>query len=311
MAIQKTVVLEEDSADAKAVEPQIDITMTKAEQDSIGIVLHSKDALKLLNSETVSTGKNKKTFLPGLQWFDTRLTNVVNSAGNDDPFADQLLLDLERQIDTLGETIVAKTEDLQAKIKELFDYNEATLKKNVSAHIAEVSVKLNYPLSNRMLWVIKAVDRMLFLVYQAEKHNIIYTRAAKEYRTDAKRMVRNLFRSLNKFNHTGITRTDVAHATKRTEIAYNQNKDIALTLPVLLMEERADCAPYVATRHGDRLDKKTREKIVRLYADADRQSHEEISEDQLMKSESDAPSRGLDDALASEAAPDFAVQSVK
>ncbi|MFA0697470.1 hypothetical protein, partial [Vibrio sp. 10N.222.49.C9] len=81
MAIQKTVVLEEDSADAKAVEPQIDITMTKAEQDSIGIVLHSKDALKLLNSETVSTGKNKKTFLPGLQWFDTRLTNVVNSAG--------------------------------------------------------------------------------------------------------------------------------------------------------------------------------------------------------------------------------------
>lgn len=101
--------------------------------NTIEIKFMTRDAVRLIDPEIIPQGK-KKTFLPAIRSFDTRINKIINASRQDDPFADQVLLDTERAINHFNETITEQTNGLRSQIKALFELNEAKLKLDNNAH---------------------------------------------------------------------------------------------------------------------------------------------------------------------------------
>ncbi|MCY9874539.1 AcaB family transcriptional regulator [Vibrio barjaei] len=261
-------------ADKIGAEAKIEIKDNLPDRNVIKIRLYTKDAMRLLKSEKTTYGKGKTNFVPGLDWFDTKVNDLVNSARNDDPFADQMLKDLESNVVLLRENIETESLKVREELKNLFAYNEATLVLNAHSHCAEVEVFFNHKLTSAVFWLVKEVDKMLYFVYQAEKHNLISSSVAKTYRNDAKRTVRNTLRTVNNWKHTAITRKDIALGTKRVAKAFELNSKVTLTREVLLLEERADCAPYISTRSHDQLEPDVKKALLKLVEGDAEKMHE-------------------------------------
>lgn len=242
--------------------------------NTIEIKFMTRDAVRLIDPEIIPQGK-KKTFLPAIRSFDTRINKIINASRQDDPFADQVLLDTERAINHFNETITEQTNGLRSQIKALFELNEAKLKLDNNAHAFTVNVNLKNNLSTAMLWSLKHLDTMLYLVFQAEKHCVISSQQSRIYRQEAKKDFRSLLGLNSSWKNTSISREDIAQKTQRTAKAFEDNHLINLSLEVLLLDIRADSAPRITRRDNNFMSTATREKILSIYNGVTEESDDE------------------------------------
>ncbi|MGR5347481.1 AcaB family transcriptional regulator [Vibrio mediterranei] len=254
-------------------------------QNSIVIYMYTNDGISLLTRKKFKEKGDRKTvFVPGLDWFDEKIEHVFIAAQNDDPFADQLLKDLEDQIELLINAARVQKEEIQNQIRALFEANEAKLDLVKQAYKSEARVYVRRRLSVQVLWLIRQIDYMLYYIFQAEKHGILTGHDAKMFRHDAKRGLRNLLRFVNNWKSTAITRQDLAirSNTKRVEKACRDNEQIKMTRNVLLLEERASCAPPVTAYRNGKLDANTYKKLAATFDEAfATRTHEDFDEDEL------------------------------
>ncbi len=239
------------------------------EKNVIKIRMYTRDGVQLLKAKKNRENKgDKSVFIPGLDWFDRKIGDLLQAAGADDPFADQMLVDLENQIEFLLNGVRVQSATVRDQIKDMFAQYEASLNLKAQSHCSEADVFIRNKLSVKVLWLIKEIDRLLYYVYQAEKHDLLKAYAAREVRFDAKKALRNLLRLVDGFKHTSITRRDLALSgqSKRIQKAIKDNSKITLTREVLFLEERADCAPYITSRHHGQLESEVRTALEALYA---------------------------------------------
>ncbi len=238
------------------------------ERNVIKIRIYTRDALSLLSARKFNESDQKRaTFVPGLDWFDRKIEELMVAAEADDPFADQLLKDLEQQVAFLLNEVESQTRLVSEQIKELFASYEASLTLKLDSHCSEADVFVNHKLSIKVLWLIKQIDRLLYYVYQAERHDLLKQYTANEIRHDAKKSLRNLLRVTDRYKHTSVTRRDLAEApgSKRVGKACKDNERITLSREVLLLEERADCAPKISSRPHGELDTGTFKTLSAMF----------------------------------------------
>ncbi|MFH0267337.1 AcaB family transcriptional regulator [Vibrio rumoiensis] len=255
------------------------ITENKPVVNAIKIKFMTRDAVRLIDPDKITYGK-KTTFLPALKWFDSRIKMILDAARGDDPFADQTLLDLERAGARFDEQIEEQSEGIRVQIRELFELNEAQLKLNNESHSYVVELVIKNPLSVKFLWSLKRFDNLLYLIYQAEKHCVISPKVARSYRNSAKRDYRALLSIAARWSHTSISREDIAKTTARTANAFEKNKQVTLSLEVLLMELRAECSPKISGRNNNQLPDDLKERILNLFNKSNASDDENNSQKQ-------------------------------
>ncbi|MGR5448557.1 AcaB family transcriptional regulator [Vibrio sp. PNB22_3_1] len=253
-------------------------------RSGLKIRMYTNDCVRLLKSKKIKeNGGEKEVFIPGLNWFERQMTDLMIAASNDDPFADQLLVDLNQEL----ELLLARVRDQKVVIRDLiidvFKSYDATLSLSRMSHCKEVSVFIENKLTVKLLWLIKEIDRLLMYVEQAEKHDIIKRSQSDNMRNDARKAFRNLIRMLYAYKPTSVTRKSMALSghTKRIRKAIGDNK-IKVTREVLMLERRAEFAPVIASRKHDNLSKKERDGLESLFSDVFNQTvHSQFDDDEL------------------------------
>lgn len=219
----------------------------------------------LFSTKSDDSQAGKKTFVSGADWFDTKLKPILNAIRDDDPFADQLLYDIEQSIYNLGGIYKQELSELKFALETKLSNFNASLHLNDNMHLATYKIVFQNRLAYDLLWALKELDTVLYYLYFCDKYAVLPAREIADKRTKLRKQYRQTLQMINRWKSTSITRDDVAHNTQRVTKTFEINSEIKLTKEVLLLEVRADCAPNIRTRRGNNLDKITHSKIVELY----------------------------------------------
>lgn len=226
----------------------------KPEQPMIQIKLHSQTTVNILTSKEL-TGTNGKTrFNTGLDWFDSKMTKVHYAVKEDDPFADQLYLDVEKGIAALTAHYSQQTGYLQQHVHSVLSQHDMLVNFSIDSYSALYNVpKFNLNISIKMLYLLKELDKHIYWIFLCEKYGCLSRDDAKTRSNDARRRFRNVLKLCQYWEATGITRKDIAFHTQRAALAAEKNKNINVTAEVLLMKERATLAPYSAAHYMNKI----------------------------------------------------------
>lgn len=241
------------------------LTENKPDIPSVKIDFYTKAAPSMLFSK-VGNPKAKGThFIQGVDWFDTKLTKILTAVRQDDPFADQLLFNLEASIFNLGtfyqEEQVKIHKQIQAHFKSV--NAEINIPKNSSSSTIEIT--LAHRLSYNLLWLVKELDTLLYFLFYCDQYSILKVKEIKERREILKKKFRQVLAQINVWTSTGISREDLAYNTAKVKKAFEKNADVQLSKEIIFLELRADCAPEISSHRNDVLDKGIEEKLRNLY----------------------------------------------
>ena len=249
-------------------------------KESISFHLFTIDGQRLIYPETIPQGRKKSVHLPALLSFDPQVRKLMLAAKQDDPFADQMLLNLETQINAIKQNVNYQKESISRNIKEAFLSNGAELKINKDSYIKEIEIETNNALTTEALWLVIACDRLFFTVFMASKHNVISPKTAKMYQSDIKTLFRNMLRTANYWKQTGITRTDIAQGTAASKAAIEMNHRVKIQADVLLLKTRALCSPLIVTRFEKGLTDEEDKLLNQLVNDSSKQKNDVIHEEE-------------------------------
>ncbi|MFC5079589.1 hypothetical protein VTH8203_01345 [Vibrio thalassae] len=211
------------------------------------VQFYTKVAPKLLFSVKDNNAAKQGRFIIGVDWFDTKLAPLYTAIRNDDPFADQLLVDIEISIDELGDAYKAKQEEIRELIANRLTSTGTRIEFPADGYNNECRVSFNNRLAYSFLWLTKELDNYMYYLYLADKYNVIERAQYNELWREAKRSFRYTLGKINGWKATSITRVDLAQGTARVPVAFNLNEKISLSQEVLLLEERAGTAPPISS----------------------------------------------------------------
>ncbi|MDF9399108.1 AcaB family transcriptional regulator [Vibrio sp. 1180_3] len=217
----------------------------KPSQTYVTIRFYTKVAPKMLFSIKNADTKDKNKFVIGVDWFDTKLAPLFNAIRNDDPFADQMLLDIENGIETLGDMYKSKQENIRNLISSNLKMASSSIEFPDNGHTSECKVSFNNRLAYSFLWLTKELDNYMYYLHLADKFNVINRETYNDEWSDAKRAFRRTLGLINAWKPTSITRVDLAQNTARVAIAFGINERVNLSQEVLFLQNRASTAPAI------------------------------------------------------------------
>lgn len=241
------------------------MTENKPAIPSVKVDFYTKAAPNMLFSK-VGNPKAKGThFIQGVDWFDTKLTKILTAVRQDDPFADQLLLNLEASIFNLGTFY----REEQAKIHEIIQGHFSSVNAEINipknSNSSTIEITLAHRLSYNLLWLVKELDTLLYFLFYCDQYSILKVKEVKERREVLKKKFRQVLAQINVWTSTGISREDLAYNTAKVKKAFEKNSEVQLSKEVIFLELRADCAPEITSHRNDVLDKGIDEKLRNLY----------------------------------------------
>ncbi|MFL7013624.1 AcaB family transcriptional regulator [Enterovibrio norvegicus] len=274
-AIQKTDIARQakpetfsENIGENSVTIKAELTENRPTVPHVEIKFNTKAAPQLLfssNQEAGSRKNSKARFIQGADWFDTKLRPIMHAIRDDDPFADQVLFDIETAVADLGMTYKAEQENIKALLETRFSNNSAVLKFNENMHCSVYKVTFENRLAYDLLWAVKELDNVLYYLFLADKYSILPVPEISEKRDELRKKYRKTLMLINNWKSTSITRDDLAHNTARVAKTFEVNSNISLSLQVLMLEVRAACAPEIKSRKGNVLIQSTKEKLLELY----------------------------------------------
>jgi integrating conjugative element protein (TIGR03761 family) len=248
----------------------------EAKKDSYTIELRTKDARLLIFQEVKQEG-HKRNHYVAVDTLNAKLPAIYKAAQQDDPFADQLLLDIEQAIANLSQEYSRQTKALQNNIHAVLSHYDLSVELNQASVSSRVTLNIDYDLVMRSLFLVKSADTLLYTVFLAQKCTVIDRQQAKAYQRSVKDSFRKIIRMIYNWKFSGITRLEMAYAQQRGLQARELNKAITLTSDVLLFEQRAICAPYVPTRQNDRLDDHLKAQLMKLFVEPSERNVEVVN----------------------------------
>lgn len=210
--------------------------------------------------------KNKTSFVNGADWFDTKLKLILNAIRDDDPWADQLLYDIEKRLAEIGTLYIEEKKSLKTRLDTRLGENFATLHLNDNMHMTTYKVTFQNRLAYDLLWAVKELDTALYFLYLCDKYAVIPAQEVTEKRNQLRKEYRWTLNLIKNWKNASVTREDIAHRTKRAVESFEINSDIKLTKEVLMLEVRAACAPNIRTRRDNELDEITKSKLEAIFS---------------------------------------------
>lgn len=236
----------------------------------VEVRFYTKAVVGMLFSETKQTGQRKgklqRQFIHGADWFNSKMHNVLQAIKEDDPFADQLLLNIEDEVEALGNELQRIQAELKNQLEKRLSPNNASIIFNDNMHCISVHITYENRISYDLLWALKELDNVFYYLYLNDKYAAMDPKDIKQIRNETRSNFRRCMTRIHEWVPTSITREDIAHNTARVATAWEKNAAINLTREVLFMEQRAKSAPNIPTRAKGELDEITQQKLDALFA---------------------------------------------
>jgi integrating conjugative element protein (TIGR03761 family) len=203
--------------------------------------------------------------IQSVKWFDDKVAKILIAARQDDPFADQVLLNIETAVASLGDFYKEEEAELLRMLQDKFQGNQSILQLTEQHYSEEIEIAFYNRLGYMLLWLTKSLDSVLYYLFNCDRYSILSSKEVKERRNVMKRKFRQILNLVNAWKATAITREDLAHNTAKVAQAFEKNSGVKLSKEVIYLELRADCAPEIHSHQDDQLDPFIGQKLRALY----------------------------------------------
>ncbi|TYG35316.1 TIGR03761 family integrating conjugative element protein [Lonepinella koalarum] len=180
------------------------------------------------------------------------LSQIQRDASENDPYADDYLLQFE-------EKVLAYREEMQKMTQQIVSLYVERLPENFeierSANISPVSyaIHINSQLGYQLLYLLGDYDGLARAAMIASHLALITRGDAQEWLEEGAKLIRQCFGIIEHYKHSGITRQDAAENNARYQAAI-QRMGYELPPNILSGELRADFAPVIKNRRSNQTD---------------------------------------------------------
>ncbi len=224
---------------------------------SIKTTLNTKEALSLFHGRKGK--KNKIVGIIGIKSFATRVRQITNATRNDDPYADLMLLRIEKALEDCNGTLKKYKEDIDKKIisKVGDSYKDKINTTNNEPVILETSYSSVF--ANIALQVLTNADEVFLLIYALGHIGGITRQDKFKNFFEVKTLIRKTLLSVTGYHYLGINRNDIVLLTARGVQAVEKMKSLGeLPDDVLNAKYRSKYAPNIIKKGGS-LESATKE----------------------------------------------------
>ncbi|MDG2961743.1 PFL_4669 family integrating conjugative element protein [Exercitatus varius] len=180
------------------------------------------------------------------------LSQIQRDASENDPYADDYLLQFE-------EKVLAYREEVQKMTQQIVSLYVERLPENFeierSANVSPVSyaIHINSQLGYQLLYLLGDYDGLARAAMIASHLALITRGDAQEWLEEGAKLIRQCFGIIEHYKHSGITRQDAKENNARYQAAI-QRMGYELPANILSGELRAEFAPMIKTRRGNHTD---------------------------------------------------------
>lgn len=209
---------------------------TKAE-----IVLHTNIAHRLFYGRR-RNDKEKIKAIIGLVRFSINVNNIFECASHDDPWADAVLVDIEKRFSATNKLVKENTEVLD----QLLDGMEGLricINESVSPVTLPVEFRTVYGFMGARL--LGQFDNLVRQGLVARHVGLIFKDDWGKLVMEAGKKIRDLFFLSTRYRYTGVTRNDVATNNEIARRALEKNGKLSQNILEGAHEFRAKHAPYI------------------------------------------------------------------
>ncbi len=206
--------------------------------------LHTHLAINLFRGRRGDRAKNIRQIV-GMSLFARQAGLIWTAAKNDDPYADQCLVEIE----AAHKRTKVLLDEREKALSELIEGLEG-FEVDVQTCTEPLEIPLNFhsPWAYRSVLLLLQYDKIVRLGLTAHHVGFIGDAECNDVITDSGRAMRNLFEEVNRWVFTNVTRDDIRKNTKvakRAQGQYLEKKNNRLVIEDEVMEgtKRASIAP--------------------------------------------------------------------
>lgn len=220
--------------------------------------LHTHLAINLFRGRRGDRHKNIRQIV-GMSLFARQAGLIWTAAKNDDPYADQCLVEIEAA-HKKTKTLLDEREKALASLLDGLDGFEVDVQ--TCTEPLEIPLNFNSPWAYRAVLLLLQYDKVVRLGLTARHVGFIGDEEWNDIVTDSGRAMRNLFEEVNRWIFTDVTRGDIRKSTKvakRAQGQYTEKKNNRLVIEDDVLEgvKRASIAPRSAELEKYLLAKRT------------------------------------------------------
>ncbi|WP_105903540.1 AcaB family transcriptional regulator [Vibrio gangliei] len=190
--------------------------------------------------------KENKFARAGLTKFDDILRRIEDAAANDDPFADQVIMDIHANILEAEEVLASADQYLKQLAQAKFRNVSGSIKQPKKMSVFDVHLRTNIGL--HVFWMLRDADEIIRFNLFQKAIAIIDEAAARNVNLTVANAFWKIYSNVFRWHPTGITRAELKSNTQRAQQAIEENKRITLTEGVLAGTERSTFAPKLKTK---------------------------------------------------------------
>ena len=210
--------------------------------------LKSKDALALFYGRRGE--KNKVVGIIGVQAFASKVRQITNASRNDDPYADLMLIRIEKALSDCEQKLKAYQENIDKKTETITGNASQTIKTiNNQPIVIETSYASVY--ANISLQVLSHADTLFVSIYALNHIAGILNKEKAKLINEIKTLIRKTLLSVAGYHYMGINRNDIILQTARTVQVAEKMKSLG-ELPKEVIDGiiRAKYAPHIIKSGG-------------------------------------------------------------
>lgn len=130
------------------------------------------------------------------------MRGFLSAISDDNPFANQLLLDIERAVLDVGKGAEECQNALKSRMDSALKSHGTKLEFNQNMHASTDNLTFRKLLSYEILWAVKEIDSASFLLFLSEKHALVSPEEVKETRSSLRRQYNQTLSMINYWTNT-------------------------------------------------------------------------------------------------------------
>ncbi len=193
-----------------------------AMQMSAVVKFHSTQSINLFRGRKGDPAKGVRPII-GLARFARQVSLVWSAASIDDPYADQVLLDIESAYEAAKATLESKEQTMKALLEGMEDF-EVTLQASVDP--VEITLQFYSPWGFRAAMLLKQFDKLVRMALTARHIGIFTEGDWLAIVRESARALRHMFNEVDGWTSTGVKREDIRNNTAVAKRAHNRYLEV-------------------------------------------------------------------------------------
>lgn len=186
------------------------------------LTIHSKEAQKLIEGRVIEKNSehDKKYTINSLELYSKRLNTIWHRVKNDDPYAEMLLIEIERRLERAKNKVNNATKDAELMLTK----SPPGISISVSSSIKPIKISLNdtkyYTIHAKLAAVL--IADFDFLIRKLKSCIEIGQLTKSQYKKRIERLstvIRGVLIAPSAYNNMNIDRKDILQATEKGKVA--------------------------------------------------------------------------------------------